>query len=182
MLGLVVILLGATGCASSYWKDRGADASDFLDIGITYSREPQVAVYAGFQSLLSVGYASVDGGMLGLGQGQFGDIAMRNRAAGLVVAGAEQYAFGAHYDPADPAYPEWRGAGFCLLSHKTPATTMEFLQCPKFVHLGWIGLNVNCKIGELLDFVLGWTTLDIGGDDGAKRAGKYNHLPPPAKR
>jgi len=175
VLGIVVALLAATGCAS-YWRDRGNDAADFIDVGITYSKTPQIGLYAGFQSILTIGYADVDGGMLGLGQGQFGDLPMRNRNMGLAIVGVEQYAFDGHYDALNPASPEERGAGLGMLAYPAPNSAMEFLQCPKFVHLGWIGLNVNCKIGELLDFVLGWTTLDIGGDDGAKRAVKYDFM------
>ncbi len=176
ILGLCLSFLGTTGCTTAYWQSRGNDFADFIDIGVTYTKEPHVAVYAGFQSILSIGYADVDGGLLGLGFGQFGNLAMRNRAAGFAIEGVEQYAIGDTYDPADPSSPEKRGAGLGMLYYPTPKTTMEFLQCPKFVHLGWVGLNINCKIGELLDFVVGWTTLDIGGDDGDKRASKYDHM------
>ena len=175
-LGLALTMLGTTGCSTSYWSDRGNDATDFIDIGVTYSKKPHVAAYAGFQSLQSVGYADVDGGMLGLGQGQFGNLTMCNRAGGMAIEGQEQYAFGNLYDTKNPASPEKRGAGLGMLYYTPPHNAMEFLQCPKFLHLGWIGLNVNCKIGELVDFVLGWTTLDIGKDDSAKREAKYNFM------
>jgi hypothetical protein len=40
------------------------------------------------------------------------------------------------------------------------------LYCPKVLHLGWVGVALNCHLPELADFFLGWTTLDIMGDDG----------------
>ena len=42
----------------------------------------------------------------------------------------------------------------------------EIMNCPKLIHLGWVGIALNCKFGELADLLLGWTTLDIMGDDG----------------
>jgi hypothetical protein len=178
VLGMICVLIGSTGCASSYWANRGNDAMDILDVGVTYSKTPHVAVYAGFQNLLSVGYAEVEGGELGIGQSQFGALPMRYHAGGMSIEGYEQYAFGNRYDPKDPVAPTQRGVGLGMLYHRTPGDAMEFFQCPKFVHLGWIGLNLNCKIGELVDFVFGWTTLDLGGDDDAKREAKYTPLKP----
>ena len=39
------------------------------------------------------------------------------------------------------------------------------VNCPKLFHIGWIGLTLNCKFGEFADFLLGWTTVDVMGDD-----------------
>ena len=41
----------------------------------------------------------------------------------------------------------------------------QLANCPKMLHLGWVGLTLNCKFTELTDFLLGWTTLDILSDD-----------------
>jgi len=35
-----------------------------------------------------------------------------------------------------------------------------------YVHLGHVGLIANFHWAQILDFALGWTTLDIEGDDG----------------
>lgn len=179
-ISAVCLLIGSTGCTTSYWADRGNDAKDVFDIGVTYSKMPHVAVYAGFQSLLTIGYADVEGGLLGLGQGQFGALPMRYRAGGMCVEGCEQVGFGDLCNAEDRAIPAKRGVGLGMLYNRTPGDAMEFLHCPKFVHLGWIGLNVNCKIGELADCLVGWTTLDLGGDDGPKREAKYQALMPAA--
>lgn len=163
-LGVVVpVLLAAHGCC--YLKARGNDAKDMFDIGLTFTKTPHVAVHAGFQSLLTVGYADLDGHLAGIGQGQAGWVPMRYKAAGAVLDGYEQYAYGANFDPAAAASPRQRGAGLGMLHYELPDSAMEMLQCPKFVHLGWVGVDVNCKLGEILDFLAGWSTLDIGGDD-----------------
>jgi hypothetical protein len=163
LLAVAAITSMSGGCA--YMKDRGNDALDMFDIGITVSKEPHFAVYGGFQSLLALGYADVDGKLIGLGQRQFGVLDMRYNAAGSLLEGYEQFAYGDKYDPSDPASPPKRGAGLGLLYYETPKSFTEALQCAKFVHLFWIGVDVDCKIGEVFDFLLGWTTLDIGNDD-----------------
>jgi len=71
----VALMMASGGCA--YLKDRGNDAMDMFDIGITFSKQPRFGVYAGFQSLLGAGYAHVDGKMLGLGQRNVGWLDMR---------------------------------------------------------------------------------------------------------
>lgn len=40
-----------------------------------------------------------------------------------------------------------------------------------YVHLGRVGLVANFRWGEMADFILGWTTLDIAHDDGRGSAG-----------
>jgi hypothetical protein len=146
-------------------KDRGNDALDIFDIGITVTKEPQIAVYAGFQSILSVGYANMEGKLIGLGQRQFGVLDMRYRAGGNLLQGYEQFGYGQKFTASDPDSPVKRGIGLGLMYDETPKTIPEALQCPKLFHLLYIGLDLNCKPGEFLDFLLGWTTLDIGHDD-----------------
>lgn len=152
-----------SGCA--YMKNRGNDALDIFDIGVTVSKEPHLAVYGGFQSLLALGYSDVEGKLIGIGQRQVGVLDMRYNAAGMLVEGYEQFAYGDKFTELDEDSPEKRGAGLGLLYYGKPDNAMEAMQCPKFVHLFFVGLNVNCKIGQLGDFILGWTTLDIGHDD-----------------
>jgi len=166
VLGVFLPLASLTsGCA--YLHNRGNDAKDIFDVGLTFSKQPQFGLYCGFQSLLGVGYAGVDGHECGIGQREMGWLPMRYNAGGLVLAGYEQYAFDGKYDPRNPDSPTTRGVGLGMFHYATPRSVVEMLQCAKFVHLGWIGVNLNCKIGELLDFVIGWSTLDIGGDDTA---------------
>ena len=46
-----------------------------------------------------------------------------------------------------------------------------------YTHLGPVGLVTNFRWGEILDFVVGFTTLDIAQDDGV-RFGHWPWLPP----
>lgn len=160
---LALILCSLTGCA--YLENRGNDALDILDVGLTFTKEPRVAVYGGFESVLALGYADVDGKMIGVGDRHAGWLDMRYNAAGCVLEGYEQWGYDGDYDPANPESPTKRGIGVGLIYGGYPRTIVAALNCPKYVHLGFIGVNVNCKIGQVLDFVLGWTTLDIGADD-----------------
>jgi hypothetical protein len=50
-----------------------------------------------------------------------------------------------------------------------------------YIHLGHVGLVSNFRWGEILDFALGWTTLDIANDDGVK-FGHWPWLPPHRQR
>jgi hypothetical protein len=39
------------------------------------------------------------------------------------------------------------------------------ISCPHYLHLGWVGVVATPRYLQMLDFVAGWTTLDVGGDD-----------------
>jgi len=174
-LGLALVACG--GCA--YLKDRGNDALDIFDVGVTFSAKPHIGLYAGFQSILAVGYADLDGKMLGIGESQVGWLDMRYRAAGALLDGYQQYAYGGNYEKENPNSPVRRGVGLGLLHDELPDSLVQALNCPKFLHILFLGVNLNCKLGELIDFLLGWTTLDIAGDDGRPRS---KPAPPPAPR
>jgi hypothetical protein len=45
-----------------------------------------------------------------------------------------------------------------------------------YVHLGHVGLVANFHWAEILDFVLGWTTFDLEGEDAGR------HAPPAAAK
>jgi len=80
------------------------------------------------------------------------------------LEGYEQWGYD-NYDASGPNSPRRRGVGLGLGYDAMPRTVPEALNCPKFLHVLFMGANLNCKIGEILDFLLGWTTLDIGKDD-----------------
>lgn len=154
----------SSGCA--YLKNRVNDASDLFDMGISLTKDPKVGVYGSFNSLLGVGYADLkDGKLLGLGQRNIGLMDMRFRAAGSVIEGYEQYAYDGNYKKEDKTTPPKRGVGLGLIYHEKPRNIVEALQCAKILHLGWIGIIFNCRVGEFLDFLLGLMTLDIAEDD-----------------
>lgn len=160
---VAVLALMGSGCA--YLSDRGNDALDIFDVGLTVTSEPRLAAYCGFQSLIAIGYSDVDGKMIGIGDRRVGVIDFRHNAAGIVLEGYEQLGVGSNFDLSDEDSPVKRGIGLGLIYGGYPDSFMGALNCPKFVHIGFIGCNMNCKLGELVDFLLGWTTLDIANDD-----------------
>jgi hypothetical protein len=165
---LVVLLAGMlfnSGCA--YLQNRGNDALDIFDVGITTSEEPQFALYAGFLNIAALGYSNVDGTLAGIGHRNVGVMQVRHHAAGILVYGDEQFGYDGDYNAADPNSPEpWRVGIVGLMEGPGPRNG-QVVNCPKLLHLGWLGLTLNCKFGELADFILGLTTLDIMSDDRA---------------
>ncbi len=160
-----VLVLSSGGCAS-YWASRGNDALDIFDVGVTVSRDPQFSLYAGFLNVAALGYSRMDGTLLGIGGRHAGAVATRQNAAGLLVWGEERLGY-EDFDREDPESPEsWRVGPVGLATGPAPPNG-QTVNCPKLLHLGWVGLTLNCRFGELADFLLGWATLDIMGDDAA---------------
>ena len=156
---VLATLVLSSGCA--YMKDRGHDALNIFDIGITVTKQPHFGIYAGFNSLLAAGYTDIpDGWLLGLGHTHFGALDMRYHGAGALLEGYEAQGYD-DFDKNDPNSPRERGMGFGMLYSHTPRTIPEAMQCNKIVHVGWIGLDLNCKIGGLLNFIVGWTTFSL---------------------
>ncbi len=170
--GQVVLLAGVlclTGC--TYMKNRGSDFTDVFDAGVTVSKKPQFTLYANFLSLLSLGYAHFDGTLYGMADRHYGAVTAREHAAGLLVWGREQFGYET-FDLADPeSPPSWR-VGLVGLPMGPAPPKGQTVNCPKMLHLGWVGITLNCKFGQLADFILGLTTLDIMGDDTAGRPEK----------
>ena len=160
VIAAVAVLLACTGC--TYVQNRGQDFTDVFDVGLTVSKEPQFSLYAGFLSILSLGYSNLDGTLLGMGGREYGVVTLRQNTWGLLLAGSEQFGY-ENFDPEDPESPAPWGAAVAGSWTDRPAG--QIINCPKLLHLGWIGLSINCKLGELADFLVGWTTFDIMGDD-----------------
>jgi len=168
-LGLLGMVLLLTGCG--YFQNRLGDARRMFDVGVTVSSKPGFSFYADFLDIAALGYAHVDGHIIGLGGGHAGYIPMRQRAAGLLLWGKEEFAFG-EFDPQDPENPaSWRVGIIGLIGGPGPYGE-HILNNLKVLHLGWIGLEINGKFAEIADFILGWTTYDLMGDDTAGKAAK----------
>lgn len=161
---LMVLALGTTGCA--YMRARGHDGAQIVDAGLTVSSKPGFSLYAGFLNILTLGYSHVDGHIIGVGDSHGGVVPMRQRAYGLLLYGTEQFAYG-DFDPANSREPPPYHVGIAGLIAGPGPTDGNVVNCPKLLHLGWVGLTLNCKFGELADFLLGWFGLDIMGDDEA---------------
>jgi len=52
-----------------------------------------------------------------------------------------------------------------MINHGNPPPPTSFIRCRRWVHLAWIGVSSQNSPLDILDFVLGFTTLDIIGDD-----------------
>ena len=157
---VLVGLLACTGC--TYVQNRGQDFTDIFDVGVTVSAKPQFSLYAGFLNILSLGYSDLDGTLLGMAGRHYGAVDARQNAAGLLLWGREQFGY-EDFDADDPDSPTPWGVAIAGRGARPPLA--QVVNCPKMLHLGWVGLTVNCKLGQLADFLIGWTTLDIMGDD-----------------
>ena len=166
LLAVAALVAGSTGC--TYLTHRGEDFLEIADIGVTYSSEPGGAIYAWGVSFLGGGVANVDGYFIGWGGGQIGITRHYIDAWGLLAIGEEHIGWG-DFDLNRPETLHNTYQGVLGLPHAfyysgagyTPA-------CIHHLHIGWVGVVGNLRYMEMIDFILGWTTLDIGGDDGRK--------------
>lgn len=179
-----VSLLIVCGMGCSYLKNRGNDLLDIVQPGITVNTtwKPSFVLY--FKpSFLPIGYGSMKGKLIGLGNRHFGINEFEAYEYGFIIMGKERYGTGPFnpedpcqiwptYDRDDPSAPKERptyytGLPPVFLKNK-PVLWTKFLYSSKAIHLGWIGINLPHSPFEALDFLLGFTTLDFMGDDTAK--------------
>jgi len=161
---LLCLCVALSGSGCTYMQHRGSDAAEMFDVGVTVSPQPAFACYCGILSVFSLGYSHVDGALYGLADGRAGAMQVRQNAAGVVLWGYEQLGY-EQFDAADEDSPEpWKVGVIGLVEGPGPRGG-QVVNCPKLVHVGWIGLTLNCKFGEMADFLVGWTTLDLMGDD-----------------
>jgi hypothetical protein len=178
--------LQVLGCSSTYWRNRGNDLADLIDLGITVSplSKPGFALHADFFNITPLGYSHVDGQYIGWAYRQIGVLDFKDDAWGVLIYGREDTHLGM-FDPLNPhqapkseirqlqsarkplptemaAYTV--GIGGMAVAGTTPPWP-TFFSCRKNIHLGWIGLWNVCRPVDLVDFILGWSTLDIVGDD-----------------
>jgi hypothetical protein len=171
VLVLAILLPSSVGCA--YLKNRGNDAKDVVDAGFTFSKRPAIAAYYSFIPLVAIGYGDVQGRFAGVGGGRLAAWAPhRERSCGLILWGREELNFGTPQSELDAMNDADRRKA--LHFHRPgpigviqgPLAGPEYLiSCPHYLHLGWFGLVLTPRYLEMADFLLGWTTLDIGGDD-----------------
>jgi hypothetical protein len=155
------ITLGTTGC--TYMENRGDDLSEVIDVGVTTSAKPQFSTYCGFFNLVSLGYSNFEGCIHGLVGGEAGTQLATHDTWGLLIYGKEELAYAPAPDDVAPQTEPW-GVGLGLAEYGAPPNS-QIANCPKLLHLGWVGLTLNCKFGELADFLVGFTTVDIMDDD-----------------
>lgn len=166
-LAAAALALSFMGCG--YVQHRCEDAMEMVDLGITYSSKPSVAVQLTCPfSLIALVGGQVDGTFVGIGGGQIGATPHYLKGQGLVLFGREDIGWG-EFDKADPTtlYRNYQGLlGIpAALERSRPAYMPS---CTHEIHLGWVGLVLNVRYTEIADFLLGLTTLDLACDDGRK--------------
>ena len=156
----------ATGCSTPYMVDRARDAADIFTATTGMGAGAKARV--GPVQLGAIANAD----MLGLRGGKCGDVVWYETCTRDVLApwprkdgmfGEERFAHEAKRDVTNT-----RGKDFAATA---PLPVLGFSKQPEYytqidIVIGVLGsLRLGFNPGELLDFILGWTTLDIYGDD-----------------
>jgi hypothetical protein len=178
VLALAVILVGSQGCntpVGRYFKYRGQDALEMVDVGFTFTKKPCIGLYWNSLDLLVAGYCNIDGYFVGLGGNQIGITRCYAHCYGFIVS-HEEVGWG-DFDKNDKSTLYVRNGGLLgfgsLTDPRYPSSPDYTPACVHFIpHLGYVGIVWNARWTQMLDFILGWTTLDLGGDDGY-RFGKW---------
>jgi len=164
----ILILVGAlfcSGCSSPYMRNRGFDAMDMFDGGITTSEKPRFALYLGFFNFVTVGYSNFDGTLHGICGREFGKFPALHHCGGAFLWGRETLGYNDALDPSKPGVPDSYAVGPLGLALGPRPPFRQTLNCPKLLHLGWVGVALNCHFPEFADFFLGWLGMDIYDDD-----------------
>jgi hypothetical protein len=200
--GLVVVALCATlwtsmGCQQvlTYAKYRAQDALEMVDVGFSITTTPQIGLYWNSLDALTFGYCKLDGYFLGWGGNQIGFTRLHAHCWGLGYA-YEEIGWG-DYDLTDPKtlYITNGGIpGYFLfwvpgIPQKIPAYSPACVHF--FPHIAYVGLVWNARWWEILDFLVGFSGIDLSGDDG-NRIGSWLGIgepqwpglsgPPPGER
>ena len=166
-LALVLALPALTGCA--YLRHRGNDAAEMVDIGVTWTKTPYFSIHACGMGIVSAGAGKVNGHFAGLGGNQFGVTRHYHKDLGLVLWSYDELGWGDDFDPEKPETLDAFHVGPIGWIGYPDRRPPYALACVHYLHLGYGGLVANIRYMEMVDFLLGWTTFDICGDDGEQR-------------
>lgn len=150
-----------------------------MDVGITFSAQPQFAAYASAPGaqILTLGFGRVDGRFVGVGEGRAALWGPHYESSvGLLLWGEERISYrrtGAELAALPPQEADLAAnfmrvgpAGFV----HGPAPSLKYVvSCPHYIHLGWIGVVATPRWLQMADFLAGWVGLDLCLDDGARR-------------
>jgi hypothetical protein len=177
----VFLVAAVLSTSCTYMHNRGKDAMQMFDIGITVSpfSRPGLAVYGGVPGSIAVGGAYVpDAKLFGIGNNQAGWLDYEHRSYGLAVWGSSRQGAGtfdandvyqARDDQRDlTERPRFNTGPVRSIVQDNAVPLPAWIECDKFVHVGYVGIVFNCRFLQILDFLAGWTTLDIMGDDNVK--------------
>ncbi len=171
VIALAALSAALAGCGG-YLKARGRDAAQMVDIGLTKSQKPCTAFFLCGISIVGFGKANLEGTFSGIGGNQVGTTRCYYRSIGYGPWTYEEIGWG-DFDVARPQtlYAQYGAIGgwfhhFARKPGYAPA-------CNHYIHFGRRGVVFNLRYVEILDFLLGWTTLDICGDDGDDPMGHW---------
>ena len=182
--GLMVLSLCATlwlsmGCTQvqTYFQNRYNDALQMVDFGISITDTPQVGLYWNSLDVLTFGYCNLDGHFVGWGGNQIGYTRLRAHCWGFGYA-YEEIGWG-DYDETRPETMYITNGGlpgyFMFwddnIPQKIPAYSPACVHF--FPHIAYVGLVWNARWYEILDFLVGFTTIDLAGDDNGVKIGSW---------
>ncbi len=166
VLTFAVLLSAVQGC--TYLRYRLDDAKEMGDFGVTWSKKPYVSVHACLLGLASIGGGRMEGQFAGVGGGKAGVMRHYHRNVGLLAWSYSELAW-RDFDVTKPDTLEAFHIGpVGWLQHPQRQPPYAFA-CTKYLHLGYVGLVNNLRFAEMADFLAGWATLDLAGDDGKDR-------------
>ena len=174
IVSLALVSLLGGGCARPYFQNRLNDTMDLWEMGVTVSKKPGVAVFSSCYSLLPIGYSHVEGKEYGWGNRQAGWMDFRHKSWGVVVYSCYDQLTG-KFNPNDPYQarrdqshetdkPRFNTGIIGVTTGNCPPLLM-FFECDRTIHLGWVGIHLKYRVPNIVDWVVGWTTLDLFGDD-----------------
>jgi len=162
-LGIAALLAFTSGCA--YFADRGNDAAEMFDIGLTFSSKPQFAAYTNCPIIFPVGYGDVDGTFVGVGDGKAGVMKHKESSVGLLLWGREEVSWTRFSETGGAEALGTQGTGLLSLATSSENQQVRKPLCKHYLHLGWVGLVWNIRWLEIPDFFLGCFLLDPSHDD-----------------
>ncbi len=173
-LFLLSVLIPSLGC--TYAQNRASDLGEIIDLGMTFSIQPQFACYVIFPPcmLTPVGYGEVDGRFIGLGGGKLRALSpYYEKSIGLILWGEETVSFDRNkIDLMGMSEEQLRAEATFYRSGPAgiaqgPMTNDDYLfSCPHYLHLGWVGFVLSPRYYEMLDFVTGLShVVDMSFDD-----------------
>jgi len=182
--GIAALIGIMPGCA--YFTDRGNDAAEMFDIGLTFSATPQFAAYTNCPIIFPVGYGEVDGTFAGVGDGKAGVMKHKESCVGLLLWGREEASWERFSETGGAEALGTQSTGLLGLATSSENQQVRKPLCKHYLHLGWVGLVWNIRWLEIPDFFLGWFLLDYSHDDhefgGWWFWGGATPLKPPAKQ
>jgi hypothetical protein len=178
-LVLLLILMTAasvfSGC--NYLKNRGNDALDIADTGFIVNPhlKPQFGLYFDFFTFMPLGYSDIEAKGIGLGNRHAGYFDYTDERWGVLAWGSWTYGNG-EFDATDPHQarddqrdlterPSFNTGFVRQFTQGEAAPLPQHFGCERMCMLGWIGFHFAPHPGDIVDFLLGWTTLDIFKDD-----------------